>query len=218
MSEPPAIDLDGYFERIGYHGSRDPTLETLRALNCLHPQAIPFENLDPLLRRPVRLDPAALEQKLVRSRRGGWCFEQNLLFRHVLKALGFRVTGLAGRVLWTQPEDAITARGHMLLCVELGDGSYVADVGFGGQTLTAPLRLEPDREQPTPHKPFRIARAGDDFKMQASINGAWKSLYRFDLQGAVSGRLRGLQSLPIDTSQLPFSQHDHGRPDDGRRA
>jgi len=174
-----AIDLDAYFQRIGHAGERTPTLDTLRALHVRHTEAIPFENLNPLLKWPVRLDAPSLEQKLVRDGRGGYCFEQNLLFGHVLKALGFPVTGLAARVHW---ESAITARTHMLLRVDLNDQPYLADAGFGAQTLTGPLRLEPDTEQTTPHEPFRLLRAGEEFEMQSKIRGIWKPLYRFDLQ------------------------------------
>src|SRR5262249_15051302 len=87
-----AIDLNAYFDRIGYSGARTPTLDTLRAVVLRHTEAIPFENLDPLLRRPVRLDAASLQRKLVRDGRGGYCFEHNLLLRHALEGLGFAVT------------------------------------------------------------------------------------------------------------------------------
>lgn len=177
-----AIDLPAYFGRIGYRGESAPTLETLRAIHLRHVQAIAFENLNPLLRWPVRLDLTSLERKLVLGGRGGYCYEHNLLLAHVLRTLGFRVTCLAARVLWNQAEDAIPPRSHMLLRVDLDGRSYVVDGGFGGQTLTGPLRLEPDLEQPTPHEPFRLVRTGDDLKMQSKIAGAWKSLYRFDLQ------------------------------------
>ena len=99
-------DLDAYFARIGYRGPREATLDVLKQLHALHPRAIAFENLDSFLGRPVRLDLASLEQKLVHARRGGYCFEQNTLFWKVLTALGFSVTGLAARVLWNQPEDS----------------------------------------------------------------------------------------------------------------
>ena len=213
-----ALDLDAYFERIGYAGARTPTLETLRAIHLRHAQAIPFENLNPLLRWPVRLDAASLEQKLVRDRRGGYCFEQNLLLSHVLRALGFSVTGLAARVLWNVPDGVVTPRGHMLLLIDLDDDAYVVDVGFGGLTLTGPLRLEPDVEQATPHEPFRLRRAGDTFVMQALVNAEWKALYRFDLQE---------QLLPdYEVTNWYLSNHPHShfvtglvvaRPDRDRR-
>src|SRR5688572_5787925 len=97
------LDLDAYFERIGHRGPRPATLDTLAAIHALHPAAIPFENLDPFLGRPVRLDLPSLERKLVDERRGGYCFEHNLLLAAVLRRLGFAVTGLAARVLWNQP-------------------------------------------------------------------------------------------------------------------
>lgn len=176
------IDLDAYFRRIGFAGPAGPDRATLDALHRLHPQAIAFENLGPLLGVPVRLDPAALESKLVRSARGGYCYEQNLLFMHVLRSLGFSVHGLGARVLWGVPEDVVTARAHMLLCVELDGRRHIVDVGFGGMTLTAPLRLDDEGAQPTAHEPFRLVRAGDEFVLQAGVGQDWRSLYRFDLQ------------------------------------
>jgi N-hydroxyarylamine O-acetyltransferase len=177
----PVIDLDAYFDRIGYTGPCTAELETLRALHLRHARTIAFENLNPLLRWPVPLDAASLEQKLVRDGRGGYCFEQNLLFSHALRALGFSVTGLAARVMWNMPEGTATPRSHMVLLVDLDDDAYVADVGFGGMTLTGPLRLEPNVAQETPHEPFRLIKAGDALVMQALVDSAWKALYRFDL-------------------------------------
>ena len=179
---PASIDLDGYFERIGYTGGRSPTLATLRAIHLRHAQAIPFENLNPLLKRPVRLDPPSLYQKLVIDGRGGYCFEQNLLLSHALQGLGFEVRWLAARVLWNAPEHAVMPRSHMLLLITLDDTPYIADTGFGGLTLTGPLRLEPDIEQTTPHEPFRLTRTGDEFFLQAQFGGTWRTLYRFGLQ------------------------------------
>ncbi|HEY4406545.1 MAG TPA: arylamine N-acetyltransferase [Xanthobacteraceae bacterium] len=176
------IDLEAYFHRIGFTGDAAPDRATLDAIHRLHPQAIAFENLDPLLGVPVRLDLAALEHKLVRSGRGGFCYEHNLLLMHVLKALGFDVYGLGARVLWGAQEGAITARAHMLLCVVLDGKRHIADVGFGGTTPTAPLCLELAGAQRTAHEPFRLVRSGDEFVLQAEVGGSWQSIYRFDLQ------------------------------------
>lgn len=175
-------DLEAYFQRIGYSGPRTASPEVLHAIHLLHPQRIPFENLDPFLKRAVHLDLPSLERKLVRSGRGGYCFEQNLLFQAVLRSLGFRVTGLAARVLWNAPPGAVRPRGHMLLRIDIGDTVYVADVGFGGLTLTAPLRLTTGVEQPTPHETFRLVQVDSDFLMEARVRDSWKALYRFDLQ------------------------------------
>lgn len=176
------IDLAAYFHRVGYDGPPTATLDTLRSLHRLHPQAIAFENIDPFLHHSVELELAALQRKLLRENRGGYCFEQNILFMHVLRAIGFSVSGLAGRVLWGRPEDSITPRSHMLLRIELDGQTWLADVGFGALTQTAPLLFEPGAEQQTPHEAFRIARDGQYFRMQANTAGEWRTLYRFDLQ------------------------------------
>jgi N-hydroxyarylamine O-acetyltransferase len=83
----PGIDLDAYFRRIGYEGSTEPGLATLAALQSCHAGRIPFENLDVLLGRPIRLDPESLQRKVVHEGRGGYCFEHNTLFQHVLRSL-----------------------------------------------------------------------------------------------------------------------------------
>lgn len=177
-----AINLEAYLERIRYAGDRAPTLATLATIHVRHTEAIAFENLNPLLGWPVRLDLESLQQKMVRDGRGGYCFEHNILFKHALDALGFCVTGLAARVLWGAAENTVTARTHMLLRVDLDGQPYIVDVGFGGVTLTGPLRLEAEIEQTTPHEPFRLLKANEEFVEQVNIRGNWVSLYRFSLQ------------------------------------
>ena len=176
-----SIDLGAYFKRIGYDGPRTNTLETLRALHLLHPQAIPFENLDPLLKRPVKLDLPSLEAKLVAGGRGGYCFEQDLLFAQVLSALGFKVQEGTARVRWSAPPGMVTPRVHAVLFVEAEGERYLVDVGFGGNVLTAPLLLDSRVEQETPHEPFRLIDEGDGILVEeAKLNGAWTPLYAFD--------------------------------------
>lgn len=213
-----SFNLEAYLQRIGYAGQRAPTLDTLRVLVARHTDAIAFENLNPVLGWPVKLDVASLQQKLVRDGRGGYCFEQNLLLRHALETLGFRVTGLEAGVLWNASTDAIPARTHMLLRIDLDEGPYVADVGFGVMTSTGPLRLELGTEQATPHEPFRLIAAGEDFVMQARLRGNWKALYRFDLQAQV---LRDYEISNWYISQHPDSQFVQsliaGRPAKDRR-
>jgi N-hydroxyarylamine O-acetyltransferase len=181
---PDDVDVEAYFQRIGYAGSGDATLQTLADLHLHHPQVIPFEDLDPLLKRPVLLNAAAIERKILFSGRGGWCYEQNLLLGNVLQTLGFRVTGLAARVVWNGPEGEARARTHMLLRIDdLDGGPYIADVGFGGLTLTGPLRLVPDIEQATPHETFRLLLDAEGvYVLQVRLRDAWKPLYSFDLQ------------------------------------
>lgn len=176
-----SIDLDAYCERIGYAGPRRPTLQTLRAIHAAHPAAIAFENLDPLLGRPVALDMDSVQRKLVQARRGGYCFETNGLFAAVLRAIGFELTGLAARVLIGHAPGT-SRRSHMLLKIDLEEDAYIADVGLGSWALSAPLRLDDEGEQQTPHGLFRIVRDGGFLEEQTKIEGAWKSLYRFTLE------------------------------------
>lgn len=179
MSEE--ANIDAYFERIGFAGSIAPTLQTLELLHALHPAVIPFENLDPLMQVPVRLDLSNLQQKLLFEKRGGYCLEHNLLFKAVLETLGFPVRGLGARVLWGHPEGSERPVSHVLLAVDIGGATYIADVGFGGQTLTAPLRLKADVEQHTPHEPYRLSGGEGEWRLEIRLGETWRPLYSFDL-------------------------------------
>ncbi len=175
-------DLKSYFDRIGYEGPQEASLAVLEELHGLHPSAIPFENIDPLLKRPVNIDLASIDAKLVGSQRGGYCYEHNRLFCDVLAELGFAVTPLAARVIWNRPKDGPrTAHTHRLTKVELKDGAYIADVGFGGNSPTKPIKFEIGLEQPTPHGTYRIVKFGDDYELQVALDGNWAGLYRFSL-------------------------------------
>ncbi len=176
-----SVDLDAYFAHLGHEGRAAPTLETLQRLHALHARSIPFENLAAFLGEPVKLDTAALEDKFFRRGRGGWCFEHNLYFARVLQAIGFDVKTLAARVRWNVPAQVTTARSHMLLLVTLQARRYIADVGFGGLSLTTPLRLETGLAQATPHETFRLAAAGESYLLEVRLGEEWETLYRFDL-------------------------------------
>ena len=182
---PTSVDLDAYFERIGFVGPAWPTLDVLVELQFRHVAAIPFENLSPLLGEPVPLDAASLQDKLVARRRGGWCFEHNLLFTHVLRSVGFEVAALAARVRWNVPHGVATPRSHCLMCVRINGIPYISDVGFGGLTLTAPLRLETGLVQETPHEAHRLVGEGQGYALEAQVAGEWQRLYVFDLNEQV---------------------------------
>ena len=176
------INLDAYFTRIAYDGPRTPTLATLRRLHALHPDAIAFENLTPLLGQTVSLELADIEAKLVNAGRGGYCFEHNRLFQAALEALGFHLVPLAARVLWSPSPTAMPPRTHMLLLVEAAGERWIADVGFGGVTLSAPLRLEAGPVQETPHEAFRLNALEDgNWLLQVQLGETWQDVYRFDL-------------------------------------
>jgi len=180
-----ALDLTGYFERIDYRGAADPTLATLHDLVTAHTHTIPFENLDPLMGRPIDdLSPEALTDKLVHRRRGGYCYEQNGLMGYVLDELGFEVRRFAARVIWSPapaPGAPVPAQTHTMLAVTLpGDGPpYLVDVGFGGQTPPSPIRLETGDAQQTTREAYRLRTRGDVLVLQSEIRGEWQALYEF---------------------------------------
>lgn len=183
------LNLGEYFERIGYGGATAPDLDVLQALVSAHTKAIPFENLDPVMGVPVDdLGPAALARKLVQRGRGGFCYEQNGLMGYVLTELGFRVRRLAGRVVWMRPPDAPAPppQTHTVLAVTFpgSHGSYLVDVGFGGQTPTSPLRIETGTVQQTTHEPYRLDDRGDGLVLQAQVRGEWQPLYEFSTRTA----------------------------------
>lgn len=183
------IDLDAYCARIGYAGPRTPTLETLRALHSLHPAAIPFEAIDVLLDRDIDLAPAAVDDKLLRRRRGGYCYEQNSLFKRALAAMGFAVEGLVARVAWMVPADEPPRpRTHMALRIALAGEAWLADVGFGGLVLTAPLRFAIDAAQPTPHETFRLTPlVGGGHRLDARIESSWRPVYELSDEVQLDG-------------------------------
>lgn len=172
------FDLDAYLRRIAYRGPREPSPDTLAGIIACHAATLPFENIDVFLGRPIRFDPASVTAKLVHGGRGGYCFEQNALLRAGLTALGFRASPRLARVIRGLPDDAETPRTHMILNVDLPDGAFLADVGFGNLTPTGPLAWRQSEPQPTRHEPFRILRRGREHVVQAGIGSDWQSLYR----------------------------------------
>jgi len=176
------FDCDAYLRRISYDGPRQPTLGVLNTLVAAHAAAIPYENIDVLLKRGIKLDLASLQRKIVEGRRGGYCFEQNTVLEAGLKSLGFAVTPLIARVVRGMPDPAEAGRVHKVLQVDLPEGAYVVDVGFGSLTPTAPLKLSPEQVQETPHEPFRLMPENNEFMMQARLGDEWDSLFRFSLE------------------------------------
>jgi len=181
MTEPDdTFDLDAYFRRIGYAGARAPSRATLDALHLAHATHIPFENLDILLGRPIRLDLASLQAKLVAGRRGGYCFEQNRLFATVLETLGFAVTPLAARVRFGTT--SILPRTHMTLQVEVDGDRVLADVGFGIHGLLLPVSLAQAAEARQFAWTYRVAEDAGLRVLQLRTGGAWIDLYAFTLE------------------------------------
>jgi N-hydroxyarylamine O-acetyltransferase len=171
-------ELERYFQRIGFLADAGADLATLQALHRLHPQALAFESLDSWCGRTPSLVPDEVFAKLVAGQRGGYCFEQNQLFLRVLLTLGFRVHPLAARVILP---DRPAPRTHMVLLVETADTQWLADVGFGGMTMTAPLQLHALGSQPTPHEPWQLQAVDDEFVVSALVENEWQAKFSFGL-------------------------------------
>jgi N-hydroxyarylamine O-acetyltransferase len=174
------MDLEAYRARVGYDGPLGPTVEALKALHLAHATHIPFENLDVLLRRPIRLDIESLWAKLVTGGRGGYCFEQNAAFAAILEAAGFTIRRLAARVRFGATETR--PRLHMALLVEAEGEPWLADVGFGGDGLLHPLPFRPRETAEQFAWKYRIVNEGSNYVVQSWRPAGWLDLYSFELE------------------------------------
>lgn len=161
-----SIDLDAYFARIHWGGATTPTLETLAGLLRAHMRQIPFENLDVLLGRGVRLDPDELQDKLVHSHRGGYCFEHATLFAAVLDSLGFAPLRHSARVVLVAPRDE-SPRTHMFLTLSLPEGRFVVDPGFGSLAPDVPVALPDGADARTESQAHWMVRDGGYWALRA---------------------------------------------------
>jgi N-hydroxyarylamine O-acetyltransferase len=168
MSGP--INLETYFERLRWGGDTSATFDTLAGLLSAHMARIPFENLDVLLGRPVRLDLAGLQDKLVRGSRGGYCFEHATLFAAVLEQLGFHPVRHAARVILRSPRSE-SPRGHMFLTVPIDGATFVVDPGFGPYAPRAPVPLADTSTAPAKGETHSMRRDGDLWVLQAGRSG-----------------------------------------------
>jgi N-hydroxyarylamine O-acetyltransferase len=193
------IILEQYLARIEYRQELKPTLITLESLHLAHVTHIPFENLDVLLRRPIKLDPQSLWAKLITGGRGGYCFEQNAVFAAVLEEIGFRVTRLAARVRMNALRPR--PRTHMLLGVTIDDQLLLADVGFGSAGLLHPIALRVDEVAEHFGWKYRVVEDGMLKVLQLHQPGGWLDLYAFTLE----------EQQPVDYEMASYytSTHPH---------
>ncbi len=186
------MDAGEYLERIAYTGSLDPTAETLAGLHRAHMLAVPFENLDIHLGATNVLDPGHIYDKIVRRRRGGWCFELNGLFALLLERIGFAVTRYSAAVVASDPPYPDFA--HLTLRVDL-ERPWLCDVGFG-DSFTLPIRLDEPSDQPVEGHAYRLERTGErmtllqDGRPQYAFELAPREMHEF------AGMCTYLQSSP----------------------
>lgn len=173
------MEIDSYLKRINYHGSREPTAETLRELQVAHLYSVPFENLSIHAKEPIVLNNDALFDKIVNRRRGGFCYELNGLFAALLRSLGFQVEMLAAEV--AGPDGVFGPKfDHMALMVKLSE-PWLADVGFGDSFLE-PVLLNEATTHEEGERAYRITRDDLSYTLeQRDKQGEWKPQYRFEL-------------------------------------
>lgn len=171
--------IESYLQRLNYTGPLDPTAETLRALHQAHLLAVPFENLDIHLGRPIIPDEAAFYHKIVERRRGGFCYELNGLFAWLLRQLGFEVALLSARV--ANGDGSFGPEfDHLTLLVQLEE-RWLADVGFG-DCFREPLRLDEPGEQVQPLGAYRLTTEGTEWVLwELSGELGWQPQYQFTL-------------------------------------
>ncbi|MCS4226309.1 arylamine N-acetyltransferase [Sphingobacterium sp. BIGb0165] len=172
--------LKNYLERIAISEGVSGDLETLKKLTQGHPKHITFENIDSFTGIVPAIDTADIFHKLVTEKRGGYCYEQNSLFKEVLQTLGFNMKMHLARVLWSSKDGSETARTHMLLTTDIGGEKYLVDVGFGSMTLTAPVLFH--SEQETPNGLFRLISLDDNFYRLDVFKNEWLPIYKFTLE------------------------------------
>lgn len=185
MTDPinSAFDLAAYLARIGHPGPVAADLDSLRALHVAHVGAIPFENLDIHRGLPIRLEPDAIMAKLVGSRRGGYCFEQNSLLYMALTAIGFTVVRRVARVRMGGDPGG---RSHLMLLVTIEGATHLADVGFGGSCLAEPLPLVTGEYDSAGDRwRLRPSDWSPGWELEVWRDGGWFGLYWFGDEAVV---------------------------------
>jgi N-hydroxyarylamine O-acetyltransferase len=154
------MELDAYFERIGFTDQPSVDLATLITLQRQHLLSIPYENLDVQLGRLSNLDINRIYAKIVEQRRGGWCYEMNGILQWALEQIGFDVMRLNGGVLRTELGDDAMGN-HLVLCVQL-DEPWIVDVGLGDGPIG-----------PYPLKPHAAEQQGFSYQLE-QLEDCWR--------------------------------------------
>lgn len=199
-----AIDVVAFLDRIGYDGPVEPTATTLSEIHWAHLQTVPFENLDICpLGRSIDFDLAALEDKIVRRRRGGFCCELNGLLAEVLRAIGFHVTMVSVQFFSQEPESPPFDHMGLLVQTPIDRTTYLVDVGCGRNSPARPLLLLDGYEefQPETLTTYRIAHVDGWWQFHRRPDGEeWQPKYTFTVtprkQKDFTERCRFLDSDP----------------------
>lgn len=179
------FNQEEYLKRINYKGNVSVNYDSLKALHHAQHFSIPFENFDICLGREIRVSPDALVNKLVKRKRGGYCFELNGLLLLALTSFGFEARALLGRVHLTGEP---TGRGHQISLVTIEDNSWIVDLGFGSDSPRFPIPLDTNQPISSEGQTFRLIEHNlYGFMLQSQTNDEWKDLYSFDLGHVCAG-------------------------------
>ena len=176
--------ISDYLSRIGLNALPSPNLEGLHVLQDHHMRHVPFENLNVLLGRPLDLTPSALFEKIVRRKRGGYCFELNTLYAYLLSQAGFAPVPMMARV-WLRDPSETPPRTHLVNRVKIGGDIWISDVGFGGRAARVPLKIEDGYEVDDGDGRIRIrADAEFGYRISRFQDGAWSDQYTVETEPA----------------------------------
>ena len=172
------IDVEAYLKRLGLE-KEEPNIKFLRKLHSAHIHRIPFENLDIHYRRKILLDYSKIFDKIVRKRRGGFCYELNGLFYHLLYHLGYDCYVTSAQMKNEEGEfDA--PYGHMAIIANVDDKNYLVDVGFGN-SFSYPKEIQTGAVQMDYTTYWRFDKDPDEnLLLQFSSNASnFETKYRF---------------------------------------
>lgn len=201
------IDTRCYLQRIGYPGDLpEVSVETLCKLHRLHLFNVPFENLDIHLGRPITLDIDRIFDKIAFSRRGGFCYELNNLFHHLLTGLGFPVYFIACTVYRPERGNYDPDFGHVANVVTIDGERWLADVGFGDGFIR-PLRLEFDVPQEQRGRTYKLEKREDGIRLLKAPGGQdYVCMYKLSLKPRKIGEFREMCIFHQTSPRSLFTQ------------
>ena len=198
------MDLDRCMKRIGYSGARTPNIDVLRDLQLAFLIHVPFENLDIHLGRKIVLSPEGIFEKIVSKRRGGFCYECNILFSRLLTAIGFQVAYLSARML--NGDEVNPEFDHMVLQVHL-DEDYLVDVG-NGQSAREPLRIDGSNVVASEGRMYRVGARDEVHALYVGqTQAAWTPRYLFTLTPREAAEFEGMCRYHQTSPDSPFAKH-----------
>lgn len=172
------MQIQAFFDRIGYTGDTSLTLSNLQQLVRCHLETVPFEN-NAFYNNPreMSLKPEDLYDKVVNRRLGGVCFELNGLFHWLLNEIGYKVYPVSVRIsMFPGMPAAITHQGNVVV---LDGRRYYCDVGFGGPGPKGVLDMDEEAVQVIDGEPFRVTHEGVQSIIHRMYEGEFTPILRY---------------------------------------